>query len=201
MLFDGAFHVPSWLRQLAIHPIDLIAHCRREEGGAYGLPSEGAIALAEWLLADTERAECEARRAGSPLSMGGVITRLLAGSILPSSPLAESIGTMTGGAVTFAMFERAAADVPAESALAALPVPDQAEGFVDVGRTDRRKAILGETPSGPLFTADRCADVIQVRGLGVQLHMGLSAATRLRDTLTAALKQPSKAGGAAAARA
>jgi hypothetical protein len=201
MLFDGAFHVPGWLRQLAIQPIDVIAHCRREEGGEFGPPTQGTIALAEWLLADTVRAEREARKPGSPLSMGGVINRLLAGSIVPSEQLAESIGIMTGGKVTFDMFEREAENIPTETALAAIPVPDDAEGFVDCGRRAGHRSVLGETPSGPLFTADRCADIIQVHGLGVQLRMGLSAATRLRDTLSAALKQPPKAGGASVARA
>lgn len=179
MLFDGAFHVPSWLRQLAIGPMDLIVHCRREEGGEYGPPSQGAVALAEWLLADAVRAEKEARRAGSPLSMGGVVTRLLAGSMEPSAPLAESIGRMTGGAVDQAAFERVADGVPAECALAAEPIPELERAAPP--------AVLGEVPSGPLFEAERDGRVIVVRGLGVTLRTSEAAAKRLRDTLTAAI--------------
>lgn len=55
MVFDGAFHVPSWLRQLSVHPIDLIVHCRREEGGEYGPPSEAAVALDAYVTFDGRR--------------------------------------------------------------------------------------------------------------------------------------------------
>lgn len=183
MLFDGAFHVPSWLRQLNIHPVDLVRHCRQEEGGEYGPPSQGQIALAEWLLADTVRAEREARRAGSPLSMGGVITRLLAGAITPSDQLVESIGHMTGGAVTLAMFNREAADVPVDGALAALPVTERAAA-VDPSPAP----VLGETASGPLWTAQlRRKRIIVSGGLGIDMKMELSAGARLHAALGAAL--------------
>ncbi len=183
MTFDGAFHVPTWLRQLAVQPIDLIAHCRREEGGTYSPPTQGAVALAEWLLADAVRAEREANRPGSPLSMGGVINRLLAGAIVPSDQLAESIGQMTGGKVNLAMFEREASDVPAENALAALPVPDAEPA-------PRPEPVLGQTAPGPLWTARLKGKRILVSGgLGVDLAMEPSAGARLHATLGAALKK------------
>lgn len=180
MMFDGAFHVPSWLRQLSVHPIDLIVHCRREEGGQFGPPSDAAMALAGWLLADVVRAEREAKRAGSPLSMGGVITRLLAGSQLPSEQLAESIGRMTGGDITFDMFERAAAGVPDDGALAALPVPETEAPL---------RPVLGETASGPLWKARRGARQVEVDGgFGIRMNMSFAAAALLRDQLNRALE-------------
>lgn len=183
MVIDGAFHVPSWLRQLAIHPMDLIAHCRREEGGEFGMPTQGAVILAQWLLDDAERAERAARQAGSPLSMGGVITRVLAGSIVPSQALVESLGGMTGGAVTFDLFEREAQDMPESSELAALPVagPDPESQSV-------AQPVLGAIAPGPLWTArTKGKRIIVSGGFGIDMAMDAPAGATLYATLGRAL--------------
>jgi hypothetical protein len=176
MVFDGTFHLPSWC--VGNGPEHLIRHCQLEIGAA-SEPSVAAIALATWITDDPERAKREAARPGSPLSMGGVITRLLAGEIEPSGPLAESLGQMTAGAVRFEDFGRTGRGVALEAV--AVPEPSAPPRATTAG-------VLGETPPGPLFSAGRAQDgAIEVRGLGLTFRLGRSGALALRDQLGRAL--------------
>lgn len=201
MLFDGAFHVPSWALEgpEEERPARLIRHCQIEEAAPYGSePSEAVHALATWLVNNPDRAKREADRPGSPLTMGGVMTRLIAGTILPSEQLAESIGAMTGGAVTFDKFEHPArAKIPVFPA--GTPWSDTSPGALAKdwaaperqlarGAREAQPGVLGVTPSGPLFTAERGVDgIINVRGLGATLHLDRVAAEFLKTKLEAAL--------------
>jgi hypothetical protein len=174
MVFDGAFHIPSWCRPgtqegLNVGPEHLIRHCQREEG-VDGDPNAGAAALAAWLMADFDRADREARRPGSPLSMGGAINRLLAGAILPSDPLAASIETMTGGAVHWRAWNwpaqglaMDAAQIPADP-----PPPDKA--------------------SCERVAVERHDESVEIFGLGAfTLRTSIAAAAMLHDGLAVAL--------------
>lgn len=175
MIFDGAFHLPSWC--VGKEPEHLIRHCQLEIG-RMGQPSMAVVALASWIVEDPERAEREAQKPGSPLSMGGVITRLIAGEIEPSEPLAESLGRMTAGAVRLEDFHN-----PADGcAIDAVQTPEPAPA-----RT-LTPGVLGETPSGPLFSAGEAQDgAIEVRGLGVTFRLGRSGALALHGQLGQAL--------------
>jgi hypothetical protein len=176
MLFDGAFVVPSWLRQLAIQPVDLITHCRREEGAPAASVSAGALGLAEWLLADAVRAEREARTPGSPLSMGGVITRLLAGTAVPGDEQAAAIERMTDGDVAWSAWSRVALDGAPGDAPEREPEPEP---------------VLGETASGPLWQARSKGRVIEVDGgFGIVMRMSRAAGAQLHSTLGAILTPP-----------
>jgi hypothetical protein len=188
MLFDGAFHVPSWLRQLAIVPVDLIEHCRREEGAGPGLVSLGALGLAKWLLDDVVRAEREARTPGSPLSMGGVITRLLAGTAFPGDEQAAAIERMTGGEVVWSSWIVTSNEQAGGLAPEPMPEPEAPA-----------EPVLGQTASGPLWTArlDR-KRIIVSGGLAIDMAMELSAGACLHASLGAALAE---AGALPAARA
>jgi hypothetical protein len=165
VIFDGAFHVPSWCRDLKIEPEHLIKHCQREEG-VQNTPSAGALALAKWLLDDIDRADREKARPGSPLSMGGVINRLLAGVITPSQQLAESLGHLTGGAVTLEMFDR-----PGTGAAMAA-------------------AILPDDPPPPMASPIRvypARDLVEIEAGDFTLRTTIAAASLLGKRLVAAL--------------
>ncbi len=183
MLFDGAFVLPSWLRQLAIIPADVIEHCRREEGAPAGPASAAALALAEWLLDDAVRAEREARTPGSPLSMGGVMTRLLAGVTLPGEEQAAAIERMTGGRVPWAAWS-----TPSNTHVAGSPAAPAAEA------DPLPKAMLGETAAGPLWTARARGDRIELASaFGVALDMHHHAGEKLWRDLTAIFAPPGAA--------
>jgi hypothetical protein len=175
MVFDGAFHLPSWC--VGQGPEHLIRHCQLEIGRS-GEPSVAVVALANWIVEDPERAAREAQRTSSPLSMGGVITRLLAGEIEPSEQLAESLARMTAGAVKHDEFVRAALGVAIEAVQ--VPEPPAPAKTMD--------GVLGETPPGPLFRAGKAHDgAIEVRGLGLTFRLGRSGAFALREQLGQAL--------------
>lgn len=178
MVFDGAFHLPSWCKGQG--PEHLIRHCQLENG-RWAEPSAAVVALASWIVEDPERAEREAQRPGSPLSMGGVITRLLAGEIDPSEQLAESLAQMMGGAVKLEEFTRFTRGL----AIEAVEVPEPPASMPVRKPTS---GVLGETPPGPLFSAGKARNgAIEVRGLGVTFSLGRSAALALRDQLGQAL--------------
>lgn len=191
MVFNGAFHIPSWLLNGVFGPESLIAHCRREEGVSAD-PNAGSLALARWLMDDPERAAREAQRAGSPLSMGGVINRLVAGAVLPSEPLARSIEQMTDGAVGWALWGRAVPSLDfardERDVLTGEPPLDCARDESDKAEAvDAAWSVLGETPSGPLFRVTKAGGVVEVEGFGLTLRTSVAAASMLRDRLAAAL--------------
>ncbi|SNS53674.1 hypothetical protein SAMN06295912_108138 [Sphingomonas laterariae] len=179
-------------------------------GAGDATPSAGSIALATWLLADRARAARLARRSDSPLAMGYATRQLLAGKIVPSEQLADAIARMTGGAVAAREWELSAnkvvsaadqkeADGDLRSASCggggARSAPDagcEAPASAPAAFPDDQSAlaVLGETPSGPLFAClppTRTCPFYEVHGLGLSFRLDDSRAVALHAALGVAL--------------
>lgn len=111
-------------------PEQLIVACQiKHLGFVDGHPSsEGARALAAWLLEHRETVDAVPRAGGHVLNSGSTIERILAGDIVPEEGIAAEIARLTDGAVLPEMFERAAPSQETPDADgAAAPCP-QADG-------------------------------------------------------------------------
>lgn len=145
----------------------------------------GALALAGWLVANPEEARERAKRPTSALCMADVITRILAGMVIPSDQLGEALGQMTKGAVTLAAFSKPAPALAADLVRARGDVAFDAIAAT-IERAERDEPappVLGETPAGRLITCRRKGSAFEVRGFGGSVRLGRSAAAALHAEL------------------
>lgn len=144
----------------------------RAEAGSDAPVSEGSVQLAEWI---ERHADPVAAIEASPLSIaaggGARVFALLAGALLPSSDLAETIGRETGGAVEPRAFWRQTEESLYRADAAAEATPP----------------VLGEVPPGPLFVAQVIGGAVRIRGMGGQIDLSIAAVQALCVAISRAL--------------
>jgi hypothetical protein len=204
-------------------PEQLIVACQiKHLGFVDGHPSsEGARALAAWLLAHRETIDAVPRAGGHVLNSGSTIERILAGDIVPEEAFAAEVARMTEGAVLPEMFERAApayetpdadgvtppcpqADGKAPEAEAVIPcslpcpAPSSHQALPEMG------GLGGALPPGRLFVpiADsRFGEGFVLTGCGIALNLDESTAAAMRAAIDAGLDHLRARRGATVAKA
>lgn len=151
-------------------PEQLIVACQiKHLGFVDGHPSsEGARALAAWLLEHRETVDAVPRAGGHVLNSGSTIERILAGDIVPEDGIAAEIARLTDGAVLPEMFERAAPSQETQDADgAAAPCP-QADGKAPESGAVIPCSLPCPAPSShqALPDVDRCASANTLPAMG-----------------------------------
>lgn len=190
-------------------PEQLIVACQIKHLGFVDghQPSEGARALAAWLLAHRETVDAGPRAGGHPLNSGSTIERILAGDIVPEEGFAVEIARMTEGAVLPEMFERASPAHETPDADGVTPPSPQADGKApEAGAVPpcslpcpapsshqalpEMGGLGGALPPGRLFVpiADsRFGDGFVLTGCGIALNLDESTAAAMRAAIDAGL--------------
>lgn len=163
--------------------------------------SQGAAALARWLIAQADFLE-RPKSTNHPLNSGTVIERILAGDILPDEEFAVALAEATEGAVLPEMFGLPAPSVEESIASGITPLsPDAGEKAPEPVRRPPVMApapsitselpplgaLGGALPPGRLFhpIADARFDQgFVLTGCGMMLCLDESTARAMRDALT-----------------
>jgi len=147
--------------------------------------SEGAVALADWILEDSARAEARFADPLCPLR-NRLLLRVLAGTVLPGEEWSEWLGRATEGRVIGKMFRRPfLGEVTWIGLDMGAPEPEP-EPAAPIAFLCPIPGPLGAIPSGPLFTA--IADPMApgefvLAGMGIGIRLSEAAALAMKRAI------------------